>query len=314
MDNSLYAQLNLLRLIASEGSITAAARQLGITTPSASQALKQLENKIGVPLCIRSTRSIHLTEAGEQLLARTSDALLTLHQAVDEVRQAGDEPAGRVRITLSRFAYQLVLRPVFADFCRRYPQLQLEISVHDGTIDLISSGFDLGIRFGNALEDGVVARPLYPAMREGLYASRAYLDAHGTPQTPADLLHHRLVAYRFVTANHLYPLTLHEDGQDISVTMPSPLICNDIEVMNDAVRDGLAIARIFEPIRDRQADRDAFIPVLEPYWRRYPPVYLYYRRHAQKARRVQVLIDYLLGRTGMIGMDVRRHKGGRQTA
>ena len=146
MDNSLYAQLNLLRLIASEGSITAAARQLGITTPSASQALKQLENKIGVPLCIRSTRSIHLTEAGEQLLARTRDALLTLHQAVDEVRQAGDEPAGRVRITLSRFAYQLVLRPVFADFCRRYPQLQLEISVHDGTIDLISSGFDLGIR------------------------------------------------------------------------------------------------------------------------------------------------------------------------
>ena len=314
MDNSIYAQLNLFRLIAAAGSITAAARQLGITTPSASQGLKQLEAKIGVPLFIRSTRSIHLTEAGEQLLARTADALLTLHQAVDEARQAGDEPSGCVRITLSRFAYQLILRPAFAGFCRRYPQLQLEISIHDGTIDLISSGFDLGIRFGNALEDGVVARPLYPAMREELYASRAYLDTHGTPQTPADLLHHRLVAYRFVTANHLYPLTLHEDGQDISVTMPSPLICNDIEVMNDAVRDGLAIARVFEPIRDRQADRDAFIPVLEPYWRRYPPVYLYYRRHAQKARRVQVLIDYLLGRTGMIGMDVRRHKGGRQTA
>ena len=149
MDNSIYAQLNLFRLIAAAGSITAAARQLGITTPSASQGLKQLEAKIGVPLFIRSTRSIHLTEAGEQLLARTADALLTLHQAVDEARQAGDEPSGCVRITLSRFAYQLILRPVFADFCRRYPQLQLEISIHDGTIDLISSGFDLGIRFGN---------------------------------------------------------------------------------------------------------------------------------------------------------------------
>ena len=227
---------------------------------------------------------------------RTADVLLALHQAVDEVRRAGDEPAGRVRITLSCFAYQLILHPVFANFCRRYPQLQLEISVHDGTIGLISSGFDLGIRFGNALEDGVVARLLYPAMREGLYASRARLNAHGTPQTPADLLHHRLVAYRFVTANHLYPLTLHEDGQDISITMPTSLICNDIEVMADAVRDSLAIARIFEPIRDLQGDHDAFIPVLEPYWRRYPPVHLYYRQHAQKACCVQVLIDYLLGK------------------
>lgn len=298
MDNSIYAQLNLFRLIAAEGSITAAARRLGITTPSASAALKQLEGKIGVPLCTRTTRAIHLTEAGEQLLARTADALLTLHQAVDEARRAGGEPAGCVRITLARFAYQLVLRPVFAGFCRRYPQVCLEISLNDGTIDLVSSGFDLGIRFGNALEEGVIARPLYPALREGLYADTAYLQQYGTPATPADLLHHRLIGYRFITANHLYPLTLRENGQDITVALPMALVCNDIEVMNDAVRAGLGLGRIFEPIRDRQGDRDAFIPVLGPYWRPYPPIYLYYRQQTQKARRVQVLIDYLLGQGG----------------
>lgn len=296
MDSSTYGQLNIFHAIASEGSISAAARRLGMATASASQSLKQLEATVGVPLFVRTTRRIQLTEAGQQLLQRTKGALQSLQDAIEDVQSQGQEPSGSVRITLSRFAWLLVLKPLFAEFCRRYPKLQLDISIQDGTINLIDQGIDMGIRFNDVVDEGMVARRLLPSFREGLFATRRYLDAHGTPRTPADLSHHALVGYRFITSNRLYPLTLKIGDREETVDMPTSIICNDIDVMNDAIRAGLGIGRIFEPIHSLQPDRDAFIPVLEPYWRPYPPVCLYYLQKSQKAKRVQVLVEFLLDR------------------
>ena len=114
MDNSFYGQLNVFQTIAQEGSISAAARKLEIAVPSASQSLKLLEQKIGVPLFHRSTRNIQLTDAGRQLLERTEQSMATLHQAFEEVRNFGGQVSGTVRITMARVMYQLVLRPHLA--------------------------------------------------------------------------------------------------------------------------------------------------------------------------------------------------------
>lgn len=302
MDRSYYGQLHVFQTIALEGSISAAARKLGIAVPSASQSLKLLEQKIGVPLFQRTTRQIQLTEAGSMLLNSTLESMQVLNQALNEAQQFGASPSGVVRITLSRYSYQLILKPYFAEFCRLYPDVQLEMSIFDGTINIVEQGFDLGIRFGSIVEEGMVARQIFPSIREGLYASLSYIEKYGMPESPSDLIQHKLVGYRFITANRLYPLTLTESGHEINVEMPAQLVTNDIDVMNDAIRAGVGIGRIFEPIAKLQNDYDQFVPVLESHWISHPPVYLYYLQHSQKARRVKVLIDFLISKSREVSL------------
>lgn len=297
MHNTLYSQIRIFQSIAREGSISAAARKLEITPPSVSKALKLLERYIGHPLFIRTTRRIELTDARQQLLQQTSLAVDSLEKALENIKDQNQEPSGLVRITLSRFAYLLILKPSMTEFCQRYPDIQLEISVYDGTINIIDDRFDLGIRFGDILEGGVVARQLLKPFREGLYASAAYLEESGIPESPVDLQQHRLIGYRFMTNNRILPLILNDKGEQLTVDMPGQLISNDIDVMADGIRNGLGIGRLFEPILRLQPDKEKFIPVMEPYWKTYPPVYLYYPKSAGKTKRVKTLIDFLIRKT-----------------
>ena len=303
MNNALYNQIRIFQTIVAEGSITAAARKLQITAPSVSKALKTLEQHLGLPLFSRSTRHIELTEAERRLLARSGDAVQALQDAIESVRDDNAIPSGLVRVTLSRFAYQLIFRPFIAEFGARYPHIQLKLSLCDGTINILDAGYDLGIRFGDTLEEGMVARRLLPPFAEGLYAAPEYLAHHGTPQTPDDLARHRLIGYRYITANRLLPLTLDADGEPLGVAMPTPLICNDIDVTADAIRASLGIGRLFTPICAQQPDRERFRPVLRDYWKTYPGVYLYHLPHAQKARRVQALIAFLTEKTATIDVE-----------
>ncbi|TNG95238.1 LysR family transcriptional regulator [Pasteurellaceae bacterium USgator11] len=293
MHNAIYGQLTVFHAIAAQGSISGAARQLEIGAPAVSKSLKQLEQHIGLPLFNRTTRKLELTEAGILLLERSGEAVKSLQYAVESVHDLGQTPTGRVRITVPRIAYLLVLKPHFAEFCRCYPQVELEISMYDGTVDIIKEGFDLGIRFGHAIEENRVARKLLPPFRGGLYVSKTYADQFGVPQSLAELPQHKLIGFRFMTANSLFPLSLNDNGHEISIDMPTPLIVNSLEVVLDAVRQGLGIGRVFEPILALEVDAADFIPVLEPHWKHYPPLSLYYPQHSQKAKRIRVLIDFL---------------------
>lgn len=297
MDNSFYGQLKVFQTIAQEGSVSAAARKLEIATPSASQSLKLLEQKIGVPLFARTTRSIALTDAGKRLLERTKQAMETLHQAFEEVKDFGGQVGGMVRITMARVVYQLVLRPHLEEFHQRHPHIRLEISLNDGLSHLIEDGMDLGIRFGNRLDEGMVARKLLDEMHEGLYVSQSYAKKHGIPKTPKDLPAHTLIGYRFISSNKIEPLVISQNGQETAVEMPTPLICNDPEILLDATRQGLGIGRIFTRNMQQQPDRTDFIPVLQKHWRRYPPLYLYYLQHSQRTAKVQAVIEFLLEKT-----------------
>lgn len=201
MNNVIYNQIRIFQSIAHEGSISAAARKLEITPPSVSKALKLLEQHIGYPLFVRTTRRIELTDAGQQLLQQTSDAVNSLEKALENIKEQNQKPSGLIRITLSRFAYLLILKPAMAAFCQQYPGIQLEIFVYDGTLNIIDERFDLGIRFGDILEGGVVARQLMKPFREGLYASTEYLKAFGTPVSPVDLQQHRLIGLLQIIAS-----------------------------------------------------------------------------------------------------------------
>ncbi|WP_261640542.1 LysR substrate-binding domain-containing protein [Erwinia mallotivora] len=297
MNNAIYNQIRIFQSIARECSITAAARKLEITPPSVSNALRLLEQHIGHALFVRTTRRIELTETGQQLLEKTTAAVDSLESSLESIREQNQAPSGLVRITLSRFAWLLILKPAMAAFCQRYPAIQLEISVFDGTVNVIDDRFDLGIRFGDVLEGGVVARLLMKPFREGLYASSVYLAKYGMPVEPADLSAHQLIGYRFITNNRILPLMLEVNGETLTVEMPAQLISNDIDVMANGIRNGLGIGRLFEPVHRLQPDREKLLPVMENYWKTYPPVYLYYPKSAGKTKRVKALIDFLLAST-----------------
>ncbi|MDO4232531.1 MAG: LysR family transcriptional regulator [Lautropia sp.] len=293
MDASTYGQIRLLHAIAREGSISGAARRNGITAASASHALKLLEQKTGVPLFSRTSRQLHLTEAGRALIADTGDALAALDRAGASLGEHGDVPKGPVRITLPRIAYQIVLQPHLGELCRRLPEIQPDISIDDGTRDLVADGFDLGIRFGHSLVEGVVARQLTEPIRMGLYASAEYLAEHGMPERPEDLAGHRFLYYRFHASNQLSPLELRDEGRTVRVEAPDSFVSNSTDVLADAAGAGLGITRIFEPIHERLPEGQRLQPVLPAYWQTYPPLYLYYRQNTQKARRVRALAEFL---------------------
>lgn len=293
MNGSIYGYLTVFHTIAEQGSIAAASRKLEIAPPSVSQSLKLLERHIGLPLFHRTTRKMELTEAGQRLLESTKPLIQSLEYAVESVQDLGEMPTGTVRITMSKFAYQLILKPHFAEFCRLYPHIQLEISINDAAIDIVQKGFDMGIRFGNSVAENMVARKLLEPFHNGLYVSQNYIAQYGAPETPEELPQHKLIGYRFITSNRLLPLELSKDGQDLKVDMPMSLITDDIDMMIDATRAGLGIGRNFTPIHRLLPDSDQLIPILQDYWKLYPAVYLYYPQHSQKAKRIQVLISFL---------------------
>lgn len=292
MDNSTYGQLTIFHVIAREGSISAAARKLSVTTPSISKSLRLLEAKTGVPLFTRTTRRISLTEAGKNLLLKTEDAIATLNLAMEDIQSLGEVPSGPVRITLSRFAYQLIVKPRLAEFNLVYPDIQLELSINDGAVSLVEEGFDLGVRFGDTVSEGMVVKKIHPSFKMGLYASEAYIRRYGLPEQPGDLSAHRLITYRFTTSNRLSPLVLIEEGLSITPAITPVMICNDIDAVCDAVRAGIGIGRIFEPLHAGMVNSRDLKPILHEYWPMYPAVYIYYTQNSQRVKRVQAVIGF----------------------
>jgi len=289
-----YNQIMIFHVIAKEGSIRGAARKLEMAAPSVSQSLKLLETKLGVPLFRRSTRQMSLTEAGKFLLNNTSEALATLNYALEGVHDLSNAPSGKVSITVPRFVYQSVLRQIFPEFCRLYPEIELEISVSDTSVNIIKEGIDVGIRFGDRIEEGLVARQLTPKIEEALFASPEYLALNGIPDTPQDLESHKVIQYRFGASNRLAPLLLDDNGNTITVEMPKAIVVNDTDIIVDAAHAGLGIGRFLTPLMKRHFNDGSLVPVLESYWYKYPGLYVYFSQNSQKARRIRVLVDFLL--------------------
>lgn len=294
MNGTIYNQLIMFHAIVREGSITKAAKQLQVATPSVSNALKALESELGLPLFTRTTRSIELTEAGKMLHLSTSTSMSELSLAVESISDLTGKPSGKVRISIPRFVYLYLVKPIYAEFCRQYPDIELEISVSDATIDILKEGIDLGIRFGEKVEQGMVARALTKPMKEALFASPDYIDKHGLPVKTEDLASHKAIQYRFVASHQLAPLHLRKGQDDIHVNMPSALIVNDTGLMIDAALKGLGIGRIVQPIVEDYFASGELVPILQDHWFQYAGLYLYFHKNSQRARRVRVLIDFLL--------------------
>jgi len=300
MNGTTFNQLMMFHTIVREGSITKAALKLEIAAPSVSNALKALEGQLGLPLFTRTTRRIELTEAGRMLHKKTVDSVADLSVAFESISDLSNVPSGKVRLTVPRFVYLYLLKSIYVEFCQRYPNIELEISITDAAIDILNDGFDLGIRFGDRIEEGMVARQLTEPMKEAYFVSNAYAEQYGIPEVPEDLKQHKLIQYRFISSNQLAPLKLNNNGESITVTMPHSLVVNDTSLMVDAALNGLGVGRIVEPMVSQYFSDNTLIPVLQKYWYPYPGLYVYFHKNTQKAKRVRVLIDFLLEKLGRV--------------
>lgn len=282
--------------VARHGSFTRAAAELGISPSALSQKIRVLEAAIGVRLFYRTTRRVALTEAGQQLLGRVEPALeeiSTALQALDEVR---GRPTGQLRISAPRSAALHLFAPAIAGFCDAYPDIRLELIASDSMIDIISNGFDAGIRLSERLAQDMVAVPISGPQRIVVVGTPGYLKRRGTPHTPHDLHEHTCISFRYPTSGALYHWEFEKDGSALKIDVNGPLIVDDLDVALAAAREHLGLACAFEhAVRDDLRER-RLASVLDDWCPAFPGFFLYYDSRRQIPLKLRVFRDFLQSR------------------
>jgi len=252
-----------------------AALESRVSASSLSQRLRAMEERLGVRLLNRTTRSVALTEAGELLLARAGPAIEEVSGAMEDVRGLRAAPSGRLRINAPPPAIDLVLAPMVAPFVAAYPQIDLEIVGESSFVDIVAQGFDAGVRYGEHLARDMIAVPLGPPQRYAVVASPNYIARHGRPEHPKDLLDHGCIRIRF-GRGQLLELEFEKARQVVKVSPPAKLIVNYPALAQRAARDGIGFWMTFEGYAREGIESGALVSVLDDWCPPFPGPFLYY--------------------------------------
>jgi DNA-binding transcriptional LysR family regulator len=287
--------LNAFVAVARAGGFREAARASGGSASGYSEAVSRLEARLGVRLLNRTTRSVAPTEAGARLLDRLGPALGEVEAALDVVNLFRDRPAGTLRLNVPVSAARLVLPRIVPGFLAAYPDICLEITAEDSFVDILAAGCDAGIRYDERLEQDMIAIPIGPReQRFATAASPGYLDRHGRPAHPRDLLGHACIRGRF-TGRAIAAWEFERDGEIVKVDPSGPLIvragaATDLAV--DAAVAGTGVIQLFEDWLRPYLDSGALAPVLEPWWQRFSGPFLYYPSRRYLPAPLRAFIDF----------------------
>jgi DNA-binding transcriptional LysR family regulator len=272
------------------------ARASGSSASGLSEAVRRLETQLGVRLLNRTTRSVVPTEAGQRLLERLGPALNEVQAALDVVSGFRSRPAGTLRLNVPVSAARLVLPAIVPPFLAAYPDVRLDVIADDNFVDVLAAGCDAGIRYGERLEQDMIAVPIGPRVqRFATAASPAYLDRHGRPQHPRDLLNHACLRGRF-SSGAMSPWEFECDGEVVRVDPSGPLLvqigaATDLAV--DAAIAGTGIIYLFEDSLRPHLDSGALEPVLEPWWQRFSGPFLYYPGRRLLPAPLRAFVDFI---------------------
>ena len=257
-----------------------AALEQRVSVSSLSQRLRDMEERLGVRLMNRTTRSVALTEAGELLLSRIGPVMGDVSAALDQVRGLRGVPSGRLRINAPPPAIDLVLAPMIVPFLRAYPQIDLEIVAETSFVDIVAGGFDAGVRYGEHLAQDMVALSLSGPQRYAVVASPDYVARHGKPKHPKDLLDHRCIRIRFGRGN-LLDWEFEKAGQVVKVSPPPILIANYPGLVHRAAHDGLGFWLTFDGYVREAIKSGALVSVLDDWCAPFSGPFLYYPSRRQ---------------------------------
>ena len=282
--------------VAHAGGFRDAARASGVSASSLSEAVRRLEAKLDVRLLNRTTRSVAPTEAGARLFERLGPALRDIDSALAMVDSFRDRPAGTLRLNVPGVAARLVLPRIVPRFLAAYPDIRLEVTAEDRRVDILAAGFDAGIRYEEHLEKDMVAVPIGPRVqRFATAASPAYVQRHGRPTHPRQLLEHACLRGRF-EGRPMAAWEFERDGEIVKVDPSGPLvvsIASAVDLVIAAALAGTGIIYLFEDWLRPYFAKRALQPLLKPWWQRFSGPFLYYpsRRHLPAALRA--FVDFI---------------------
>jgi DNA-binding transcriptional LysR family regulator len=288
----LFSGLTEFMAVANDGSFRAAAARLRVSAAAVSQAIKALETRVAMPLFVRTTRSVALTEAGAQLHRRLRSATGEITEALGEIDALRHKPSGVLRLSVPRIALDLVVLPVLPGFREAYPEIKVDIDVNDASVDLAAEGIDAGIRIGDFVERDMVAVRLTPGFRWRVLGTPDYLARHGTPKQPEELLRHQCIGYRFPTAKSVYRWEFLRKGRSFSVDVAGGIIVNDHLTMIALARAGTGLAYTADLVAEHDIEARRLRAVLVPYCPRGAGLHLYFPRRSQQQPKLRAFIDY----------------------
>jgi DNA-binding transcriptional LysR family regulator len=276
-----------------------AAAELGVTPSAIGQAVRALESRLGVTLFTRTTRSVGLTEAGERFLARAKPAFEELVAASETAGDLGRKAAGLLRLAAPPSVVPVLLEPLVASFCQKYPEVEVEITASAEMVDLATGGFDAGIRLGQFIAADMVALPLSPPLRFAVVGSPAYFARHAPPVRPEDLREHACIRLRRSNGS-LAAWSFKDKKREIEIAVTGPFIANDYSTVLGAASKGIGLAQVPEPTAAALVKSGKLSVVLEAFATTAPGVFLYYPSRSQILPKLRAFIDHVKRRDGSV--------------
>lgn len=280
-------------VVAREGSFTRAAAQLGLTQSALSQSIRGLEEKLGIRLLTRTTRSVSPTEAGERLLQTLARHFDEIDAELDALTALREKPAGTVRITCGEHVLRNTLMPKLLPMLQQYPEIAVEFDVNYRFRDIVADRFDAGVRLGESIDKDMIAMPIGPPLRMAAVASPTYLARHGVPRKPQDLLSHACINLRMPTHGGLYAWEFERRGRPMNVHVKGPLTFNTSPPIVQAALDGMGVAFLPEDEFEPHLDERRLVRVLEDWCPFFPGYYLYYPSRRQPSPAFRLVLEAL---------------------
>ena len=303
--NDLVAFLNVAR----EKSFTRAAARMGVSQSALSQTMRGLEERLGLRLLTRTTRSVAPTEAGERLLQTIGPRIDDIYAELTGLSSLREKPAGTVRISADEHAATMVLWPVIERFLPNYPDITVEIVVDNGLIDIVAERLDAGVRSGDIVAKDMIAVPIGPDMRMVVVGSPSYFATAPKPKRPQDLTVHRCINLRLPTLGGLYAWEFEKGGQELRVRVEGQLVFNSIPLMLSAALAGFGLAYLAEDQVRPHLESGSIIQVLDDWCPSYTGYHLYYPSRRQPSAAFSLVVEALrhkskgpLPRTGTKGL------------
>ena len=287
-----FANLNYFLAVARHRSFSRAAVELGLTSSTLSHALRAFEERLGIRLLNRTTRSVTLTAAGEQLYEAITAPMGALGEAIEDLNRFRDSPSGLIRLNVMQDAALHLVSPVLPTLAERYPDVRLDISVSNRMIDVIAEGFDAGIRYEGTVPEDMVAQPLSREIAWVIVGSPAYLDRHGSPQHPNDLCNHRCLGIRLGNGR-MYDWEFDRGDESLVIPVPGAVIIDDTQLAISLAEGGIGLAYTPEPAVTASVNAGRLRYVLE-HWRSMGPAFnVYYSSRRQVPVGLRILIDLI---------------------
>ncbi|OOG86143.1 LysR family transcriptional regulator [Pseudomonas sp. A25(2017)] len=293
MTTERYDQLAIFAAVAQERSFTRAAAKLGMSQPALSRAMRQLEERLGVRLLSRTTRSVAPTEAGEHLLRVIAPRFEEIDNEMAMLSEFRDKPAGKLRITAGEHSAITILQSVLARLLPDHPDLNIEIIVDYGFTDIVAEGFDAGVRLGPQVAKDMIALRIGPDMRMAVVGSPAYFSRYTKPVIPDDLTTHNCINLRMPTHGGLYVWEFEKNGQELKVRVEGQLVFNTIAMRLEAALQGLGLAFMPEDLVQDAVAQGRLIRVLEDWCEPFSGYHLYYPSRRQSSPAFTLLREAL---------------------